>query len=740
MQTFVYDTNVGDIAPLSTYFNPERWTEHDLNHKFGTACAESDLNLGSAASPTLLNNTAPLTSVTNALEENPLLCSKVKSASIQPRLLLIPEGAQDGTDGPREAQAAGAAGDAEAVAGAGVGTWQRKRPSSRNLFLPPSSSDQAPDRKRPPAPHQAASGRRHNNGLQSLMSGANTGQTGFKGRRLPFKPYQGPDVSADTIPGLQDLVVGGQTVRWTTSGGADDQEDEASKKLVRYLKEFPKLSSSAESEPLSTKATKVRPEPSWAEVAPKKQRFEPFLRANSVGSASAPARAASAGRGQTRTTFKVGLPGGAEAKNSTDLLHGLRRETSARSPPRADEDAGVKGEAALKGQGPDDRSGLDEVGVAPDPSSSEENAAPDWEVGTAGPSDHDLYRSTSSSSGFLAFRPLGDPKKAPGQRSSSSPDFLEWRDADNGHQDEVKVMASPSPIGPPSKGTSKFVRVPAGVGPDRGSPPGSAFDSGDWTSSRMSLMTISPMDPDDLGSSRSLRRVPASKVSPWARSSTRMLPPTPTMLDLGAPFSSVFEPAATTTRSTPSGPTEEVTSKSKPRPSPTTAASPSLTLSSSSSSLLARRGFPCPSLKSTTGAVWGSTASSSMTSSLSPFDLGGPDPASTWTSLQYLDVPSSHQTRHPPPLSAPVPGSKQWTARDHDNFEGFRRSAGSESISADIFRFPSSSALGDDDDFEYNGVDVDPDQVLVSSLRKIVQIAPGDLASGSDRFSQSFLV
>jgi hypothetical protein len=30
----VYDSNVGDIAPLSTYYNPFHWTVADLN-KFG---------------------------------------------------------------------------------------------------------------------------------------------------------------------------------------------------------------------------------------------------------------------------------------------------------------------------------------------------------------------------------------------------------------------------------------------------------------------------------------------------------------------------------------------------------------------------------------------------------------------------------------------------------------------------------------------------------------------------------
>ena len=34
-RTLVYDSNVGDISPLSTYFNPQKWTVRDLNEKFG---------------------------------------------------------------------------------------------------------------------------------------------------------------------------------------------------------------------------------------------------------------------------------------------------------------------------------------------------------------------------------------------------------------------------------------------------------------------------------------------------------------------------------------------------------------------------------------------------------------------------------------------------------------------------------------------------------------------------------
>jgi len=41
-QTLVYDSNVGDIAPLSMYFNPRKWTVFDLNQKFGQVADEDD--------------------------------------------------------------------------------------------------------------------------------------------------------------------------------------------------------------------------------------------------------------------------------------------------------------------------------------------------------------------------------------------------------------------------------------------------------------------------------------------------------------------------------------------------------------------------------------------------------------------------------------------------------------------------------------------------------------------------
>lgn len=75
-KTFVYDTNVGDIAPLATYFNPEKWTVADLNFKFG-------VNADSVNSSD--KNTLDDTALGNDKKE------EAKSISLQPRLLLYPE-------------------------------------------------------------------------------------------------------------------------------------------------------------------------------------------------------------------------------------------------------------------------------------------------------------------------------------------------------------------------------------------------------------------------------------------------------------------------------------------------------------------------------------------------------------------------------------------------------------------------------------------------------------------------
>ena len=49
-QTYVYDTNVGDIAQLSTYFNPEKWTESDLNGKFANQSTIDEITIATANS------------------------------------------------------------------------------------------------------------------------------------------------------------------------------------------------------------------------------------------------------------------------------------------------------------------------------------------------------------------------------------------------------------------------------------------------------------------------------------------------------------------------------------------------------------------------------------------------------------------------------------------------------------------------------------------------------------------
>ncbi|TRY63652.1 hypothetical protein TCAL_11410 [Tigriopus californicus] len=75
-ETHVYDTNVGDISPLSAYFNPERWTVNDLNHKFGIQPQNSE----------------PCPDVTESNVEvlNPKTGQKLEVRSLCPRLLIYP--------------------------------------------------------------------------------------------------------------------------------------------------------------------------------------------------------------------------------------------------------------------------------------------------------------------------------------------------------------------------------------------------------------------------------------------------------------------------------------------------------------------------------------------------------------------------------------------------------------------------------------------------------------------------
>merc|ERR1711972_685382 len=68
-QTLVYDTNVGDISPLATYFNPDRISERELNLRFGNYPASGEKHAsGSPPKPTNANDPV-----------------------VKPRLLLYPE-------------------------------------------------------------------------------------------------------------------------------------------------------------------------------------------------------------------------------------------------------------------------------------------------------------------------------------------------------------------------------------------------------------------------------------------------------------------------------------------------------------------------------------------------------------------------------------------------------------------------------------------------------------------------
>jgi hypothetical protein len=48
-QTQVYDTNVGDISSLASYFNPQRWTVVDLNERFGIQPQNAEPNDSSSS-------------------------------------------------------------------------------------------------------------------------------------------------------------------------------------------------------------------------------------------------------------------------------------------------------------------------------------------------------------------------------------------------------------------------------------------------------------------------------------------------------------------------------------------------------------------------------------------------------------------------------------------------------------------------------------------------------------------
>jgi hypothetical protein len=81
-QTMVYDSNVGDISPLSTYFNPRKWTVDDLNKRFGQVCKDEDYRSEASGYATA---SIPASAI------NPDFKNEVKSAALTPRLLLFSE-------------------------------------------------------------------------------------------------------------------------------------------------------------------------------------------------------------------------------------------------------------------------------------------------------------------------------------------------------------------------------------------------------------------------------------------------------------------------------------------------------------------------------------------------------------------------------------------------------------------------------------------------------------------------
>ena len=78
--TYVYDTNVGDVSKLSTYFNPDRWSLFDLNHKFGNRDHEAVENNGG---PALVPRLLIYPEHNNAEDNNSVICPPGRKNSQQ---------------------------------------------------------------------------------------------------------------------------------------------------------------------------------------------------------------------------------------------------------------------------------------------------------------------------------------------------------------------------------------------------------------------------------------------------------------------------------------------------------------------------------------------------------------------------------------------------------------------------------------------------------------------------------
>jgi len=94
-ETQVYDTNVGDISPLSSYFNPQRWTVRDLNEKFGIQTQTPELSVGVDATSPVPQGDENISEADTDLiaEEDSLIDDKtgLPMRCLLPRLLIYPE-------------------------------------------------------------------------------------------------------------------------------------------------------------------------------------------------------------------------------------------------------------------------------------------------------------------------------------------------------------------------------------------------------------------------------------------------------------------------------------------------------------------------------------------------------------------------------------------------------------------------------------------------------------------------
>jgi len=96
-QTYVYDTNVGDIAQLSTYFNPEKWNESDLNGRFANRATLDEITAATVNSQGP-NTTGTAVSPGDGLPGTPASCgAKPKSSSLLPRLMVLAPGSEVAT-------------------------------------------------------------------------------------------------------------------------------------------------------------------------------------------------------------------------------------------------------------------------------------------------------------------------------------------------------------------------------------------------------------------------------------------------------------------------------------------------------------------------------------------------------------------------------------------------------------------------------------------------------------------